>query len=106
MSYWPIKSPQRYLSLDLKACEEICPDWLLVFFELVRQHKIQSLNQGDMIGLRQPIWDAAGVVTPDRRKKVINRLERTLPKDVIEFRRRRGVVPLAGIGPKLASFHN
>ena len=59
-----------------------------------------------MIGLRKPICDAAGIVTPDRRKKVINHLERTLPKDVIEFRRRKGVVPLAVIGPKLASFHN
>ena len=106
MSFRPIKSPKRYLSLDLESCKGICPDWLMVFFELLRQHKIQNLNQGDMIGLRKPIWDAAGVVIPDRRKKVMNHLERNIPNNVFEFKRRRGVVPLAIIGPELSAFHN
>ena len=106
MAFRPIKSPQRYLSLNLKACAEICPDWLLVFFELLRQQKIQGLVPGDTIGMRKPIWDSAGITTLDRRKKVMNHLERIVPLDVIEFKRRKGVIPLAIIVPKMAEFHN
>jgi len=106
MSVRPIRSSQRYLSLNLNVCTEICPDWLLVFFELLRQHKIQGLAPGDMIEMRKPIWDAAGVITTDRRKKVMNHLARIIPRDVIEFKRLRGVIPLAIIGPKMADFHN
>ena len=29
-----------------------------------------------------------------------------VPLDVIEFKRRKGVIPLAIIGPKMADFHN
>ena len=106
MAFRPIKSSQRYLSLDLKVCTEICPDWLLVFFELLRQQKIQGLAPGDTIGMRKPIWDSAGITTLDRRKKVMDHLERMIPLDVIEFKRRKGVIPLAIIGPKMAKFHN
>ena len=106
MSVRPIRSSQRYLSLNLNISTEICPDWLLVFFELLRQQKIQGLVPGDTIGMRKPIWDSAGITTLDRRKKVMNHLERIVPLDVIEFRRRKGVIPLAIIGPKMAEFHN
>ena len=106
MSVRPIRSSQRYLSLDLNICTEICPDWLLVFFELLRQQKIQGLVPGDTIGMRKPIWDSAGITTLNRRKKVMNHLERIVPLDVIEFKRRKGVIPLAIIGPKMADFHN
>ena len=106
VSVQAFKSPQRYLSVDLKACTEICPDWVLVFFELLRQQKIQGLVPGDTIGLRKPIWDSAGITSLDRRKKVMNHLERIIPRDVIEFERRKGVIPLAVIGPKMAEFHN
>ena len=106
MSFRPIKSQQRYLSVDLNALVEISPDWLLVFLELLRQQKIQGLSSGDKIEMRKPIWDAAGVATLDRRKKVMNHLERIVPLDVIEFKRRKGVIPLAIIGPKMADFHN
>ena len=106
MSVRPIRSSQRYLSLNLNVCTEICPDWLLVFFELLRQQKIQGLAPGDTIGMRKPIWDSAGITTLDRRKKVMNHLERIVPLDVIEFKRRKGVIPLAIIGPKMAEFHN
>ena len=60
MSFRPTKSQQRYLSVDLNVCKEICPDWLLVFLELLRQQKIQGLSSGDKIEMRKPIWDAAG----------------------------------------------
>ena len=106
MAFRPIKSPQRYLSLDLKACTEICPDWLLVFFELLRQQKIQGLAPGDMIEMRKPIWDAAGVITTDRRKKVMDHLTRSLPNDVVSFKRQRGKAPNAIIGTKMAAFHS
>ncbi len=46
MSFRPIKSQQRYLSVDLNALVEIGPDWLLVFLELLRQQKIQGLCSG------------------------------------------------------------
>ena len=106
MSVRPIRSSQRYLSLDLNICTEICPDWLLVFFELLRQQKIQSLAPGDMIEMRTPIWDAAGVITTDRRKKVMDHLERVFPDDIVRFRRQRGSVPLAIVGPKMVEFHS
>mgnify|MGYP001161475738 CR=1 FL=1 len=106
MSFRPIKSQQRYLSVDLNALVEISPDWLLVFFELLRQQKIQGLCPGDMIEMRKPIWDAAGVATLDRRKKIMNHLERIITKEIFEFRRRRDIVPLAIIGPKIRAFHN
>jgi hypothetical protein len=106
MSVRPIRSSQRYLSLDLNICTEICPDWLLVFFELLRQQKIQGLAPGDMIEMRKPIWDAAGVITTDRRKKVMNHFERVFPDDIVRFRRQRGSVPLAIVGPKMAAFHS
>ena len=106
MSVRPIRSSQRYLSLNLNVCTEICPDWLLVFFELLRQQKIQSLDPGDIIEMRTPIWDAAGVVTTDRRKKVMDHLARSLPNDVVSFKRQRGSVPLAIVGPKMVEFHS
>ena len=106
MSVRPIRSSQRYLSLDLNICTEICPDWLLVFFELLRQQKIQGLAPGDMIEMRKPIWDAAGVITTDRRKKVMDHLERVFPDDIVRFRRQRGSVPLAIVGPKMVEFHS
>jgi hypothetical protein len=106
MSVRPIRSSQRYLSLDLNICTEICPDWLLVFFELLRQQKIQGLAPGDMIEMRKPIWDAAGVITTDRRKKVVNHFERVFPDDIVRFRRQRGSVPLAIVGPKMVEFHS
>ena len=106
MSVRPIRSSQRYLSLNLNVCTEICPDWLLVFFELLRQHKIQGLAPGDMIEMRKPIWDAAGVITTDRRKKVMDHLERVFPDDIVRFRRQRGSVPLAIVGPKMVEFHS
>ena len=106
MSVRPIRSSQRYLSLNLNVCTEICPDWLLVFFELLRQQKIQGLAPGDMIEMRKPIWDAAGVITTDRRKKVLNHLERVFPDDIVRFRRQRGTVPLAIVGPKMVEFHS
>ena len=106
MSVRPIRSSQRYLSLNLNVCTEICPDWLLVFFELLRQQKIQSLDPGDMIEMRKPIWDAAGVITTDRRKKVMDHLERVFPDDIVRFRRQRGTVPLAIVGPKMVEFHS
>ena len=106
MSVRPIRSSQRYLSLNLNVCTEICPDWLLVFFELLRQQKIQGLAPGDMIEIRTPIWDAAGVITTDRRKKVMNHLERVFPDDIVRFRRQRGSVPLAIVGPKMVEFHS
>jgi hypothetical protein len=106
MSVRPIRSSQRYLSLNLNVCTEICPDWLLVFFELLRQQKIQSLDPGDMIEMRKPIWDAAGVITTDRRKKVMDHLERVFPDDIVRFRRQRGSVPLAIVGPKMVEFHS
>ena len=106
MSVRPIRSSQRYLSLNLNVCTEICPDWLLVFFELLRQHKIQGLAPGDMIEMRKPIWDAAGVITTDRRKKVMDHLERVFPDDIVRFRRQRGTVPLAIVGPKMVEFHS
>ena len=106
MSVRPIRSSQRYLSLDLNICTEICPDWLLVFFELLRQQKIQGLAPGDMIEMRKPIWDAAGVITTDRRKKVMDHLARSLPNDVVSFKRQRGSVPLAIVGPKMVEFHS
>jgi len=106
MSVRPIRSSQRYLSLDLNICTEICPDWLLVFFELLRQQKIQGLAPGDMIEMRTPIWDAAGVITTDRRKKVMDHLERVFPDDIVRFRRQRGSVPLAIVGPKMVEFHS
>ena len=105
MSVRPIKSPQRYLSLDLTSCMGVCPDWLLVFFELLRQQKIQSLTAGDMIDMRKPVWDAAGVITSDRRKKVLNHLERVFLADVVSFKRRRGSVPIAILGAQMAEFH-
>ena len=106
MSVRPIRSSQRYLSLNLNVCTEICPDWLLVFFELLRQQKIQGLDPGDMIEMRKPIWDAAGVITTDRRKKVMDHLERVFPDDIVRFRRQRGSVPLAIVGPKMVEFHS
>ena len=106
MSVRPIRSSQRYLSLNLNVCTEICPDWLLVFFELLRQQKIQGLAPGDMIEIRTPIWDAAGVITTDRRKKVMDHLARSLPNDVVSFKRQRGSVPLAIVGPKMVEFHS
>ena len=106
MSVRPIRSSQRYLSLDLNICTEICPDWLLVFFELLRQQKIQGLAPGDMIEMRKPIWDVAGVITTDRRKKVMDHLERVFPDDIVRFRRQRGSVPLAIVGPKMVEFHS
>lgn len=106
MSVRPIRSSQRYLSLNLNVCTEICPDWLLVFFELLRQQKIQGLAPGDMIEMRKPIWDAAGVITTDRRKKVMGHLERVFPDDIVRFRRQRGSVPLAIVGPKMVEFHS
>ena len=106
MSVRPIRSSQRYLSLNLNVCTEICPDWLLVFFELLRQQKIQGLAPGDMIVMRKPIWDAAGVITTDRRKKVMDHLERVFPDDIVRFRRQRGSVPLAIVGPKMVEFHS
>ena len=106
MSVRPIRSSQRYLSLNLNVCTEICPDWLLVFFELLRQQKIQGLAPGDMIEMRKPIWDAAGVITTDRRKKVMDHLARSLPNDVVIFKRQRGSVPLAIVGPKMVEFHS
>ena len=106
MSVRPIRSSQRYLSLDLNICTEICPDWLLVFFELLRQQKIQGLVPGDIIEIRTPIWDAAGVITTDRRKKVMDHLERVFPDDIVRFRRQRGSVPLAIVGPKMVEFHS
>ena len=106
MSVRPIRSSQRYLSLNLNVCTEICPDWLLVFFELLRQQKIQGLDPGDMIEMRKPIWDAAGVITTDRRKKVMDHLARSLPNDVVSFKRQRGSVPLAIVGPKMVEFHS
>ena len=106
MSVRPIRSSQRYLSLNLNVCTEICPDWLLVFFELLRQQKIQGLAPGDMIEMRKPIWDAAGVITTDRRKKVVNHFERVFPDDIVRFRRQRGSVPLAIVGPKMVEFHS
>jgi len=106
MSVRPIRSSQRYLSLNLNVCTEICPDWLLVFFELLRQQKIQGLAPGDMIEMRKPIWDAAGVITTDRRKKVMDHLARSLPNDVVSFKRQRGSVPLAIVGPKMVEFHS
>jgi len=77
-----------------------------VFFELLRQQKIQSLDPGDMIEMRKPIWDAAGVITTDRRKKVMDHLERVFPDDIVRFRRQRGSVPLAIVGPKMVEFHS
>ena len=106
MSFRPIRSSQRYLSLDLNVSTEICPDWLLVFFELLRQQKILALVAGDMIEMRKPIWDAAGVITTDRRKKVLNHLERVFPDDIVRFRRQRGSVPVAIVGPKMVEFHS
>ena len=106
MSVRPIRSSQRYLSLNLNVCTEICPDWLLVFFELLRQQKIQGLAPGDIIEIRTPIWDAAGVITTDRRKKVMDHLERVFPDDIVRFRRQRGSVPLAIVGPKMVEFHS
>ena len=106
MSVRPIRSSQRYLSLNLNVCTEICPDWLLVFFELLRQQKIQGLVPGDIIEIRTPIWDAAGVITTDRRKKVMNHLERVFPDNIVRFRRQRGSVPLAIVGPKMVEFHS
>ena len=106
MSVRPIRSSQRYLSLNLNVCTEICPDWLLVFFELLRQQKIQGLDPGDMIEMRKPIWDAAGVITTDRRKKVMSHLERVFPDNIVRFRRQRGSVPLAIVGPKMVEFHS
>ena len=106
MSFRPIRSSQRYLSLNLNVSTEICPDWLLVFFELLRQQKIQTLVAGDMIEMRKPIWDAAGVITTDRRKKVLNHLERVFSIDIVRFRRQRGTVPLAIVGPKMVEFHS
>jgi hypothetical protein len=106
MSVRPIRSSQRYLSLNLNISTEICPDWLLVFFELLRQQKIQGLAPGDMIEMRKPIWDAAGVITTDRRKKVMDHLERVFPDDIVRFRRQRGSVPLAIVGPKMVEFHS
>ena len=106
MSVRPIRSSQRYLSLNLNVCTEICPDWLLVFFELLRQQKIQGLVPGDIIEIRTPIWDAAGVITTDRRKKVMDHLERVFPDDIVRFRRQRGTVPLAIVGPKMVEFHS
>ena len=98
MSFRPLKSQQRYLSVDLNALVKVSPDWLLVFLELLRQQKIQKLCPGDMIEMRKPIWDAAGVATLDRRKKVMNHLERAFPNDIISFDRRRGKVPKAIVG--------
>ena len=106
MSFRPIRSSQRYLSLDLNVCTEVCPDWLLVFFELLRQQKIQGLVPGDIIEMRKPIWDVAGVITTDRRKKVLNHFERVFPDDVVRFRRQRGSVPFAIVGPKMVEFHS
>ena len=106
MSVRPIRSSQRYLSLNLNVCTEICPDWLLVFFELLRQQKIQGLVPGDIIEIRTPIWDAAGVITTDRRKKVMDHLERVFPDDIVRFRRQRGSVPLAIFGSKMVEFHS
>ena len=106
MSVRPIRSSQRYLSLNLNVCTEICPDWLLVFFELLRQQKIQGLAPGDMIEMRKPIWDAAGVITTDRRKKVMDHLARSLPNDVVSFKRQRGKAPNAIVGTKMAAFHS
>ena len=106
MSVRPIRSSQRYLSLDLNICTEICPDWLLVFFELLRQQKILTLAAGDMIEMRKPIWDAAGVITTDRRKKVLNHFERVFSDDIVRVRRQRGCVPLAIVGPKMVKFHS
>ena len=106
MSFRPIRSSQRYLSLNLNVSTEICPDWLLVFFELLRQQKIQTLVAGDMIEMRKPLWDAAGVITSDRRKKVLNHFERVFSDDIVRVRRQRGCVPLAIVGPKMVKFHS
>ena len=106
MSFRPFKTSQRYLSLDLETCTQVCPDWLLVFFEILRQQKVQGLKAGDILEMRKPIWEAAGISSADRRKKVMNILEERIPQNVCEFKRRRGVVPLIVIGPKIAHFHN
>ena len=61
---------------------------------------------GDMIEMRKPIWDAAGVITSDRRKKVLNHFERVFSDDIVRFRRQKGIVPIAILGPKMVEFQS
>lgn len=106
MKVRPLKSSLRYLSLNLSTLDGIAPDWLLVLFEIARQAKIQNLSSGDVVELRKPIWDAAGVKSLDRRKKVIALLEKHVASEVIQIERKQGRCPKAVVGDRMGPmFH-
>lgn len=106
MKVRPMKSTTRYLSLNLDEFTGIAPDWLLVFLEITRQQKVRNLSPGDLIELRKPIWDVAGITSPNRRKKVVDHLENRIPNEIVQLVRQRGKVPIAMVGKNMAKLRN
>lgn len=100
----PFVSKQRYLSINLEKCCQIAPDWLMVFFEIVRQVRVQELKVGDELGISSPIWKSAGVMTLDRRKKILSHLEAKVPPEVFHIKRQQGRLPVVVIGAELNRF--
>jgi len=90
----------------LGALKGVAPDWLLVFFELLRIQKTRSLEAGSIIELRRPIWESAGVETLDRRKKVLTHLGNRMDPDILQIVRKRGAVPVVILGGDFARFHS
>jgi hypothetical protein len=99
----PYRTSARYLCLHLDGCHHIVPDWLMVFFEIARQVKVQKIDVGGQLTLRSPIWKSAGVESLDRRKKILAHLETKIPSDILRFDRVRGRSPVAFIGPSLTA---
>jgi hypothetical protein len=89
-----------YIRLDVSLARQIGPDWAILAFLVAHMFELGREGPNGRVKLTRPLWHAAGILTADRRKKVLDHLADKLPRDLFILHRNRGRCAEVARGPK------
>lgn len=97
-----VKQPAPFAAfvwLDLHLAARYCPDWILLVLFLFRHTAMNGTPRGREIVLRKGFYELAGITTKDRRRKVLDHLEKNVPHSICKVERQRGKCARILLGP-------
>lgn len=89
----------QFLTVERGLAVGVLPDWVVLLLLVTTMFRMGRVTADGSVELRRPLWEEAGIITPDRRKKVLDHLASRLPNDVLVLRRGRGRCASVTKGP-------
>ena len=94
-----VGNTEAYLRLDLSVASQFVPDWQMLMLFLFRHTAMNGVPEDGEIVLRNSFYRSAGIETKDRRRKVLDHIEKQVPNSICKVLRGRGKCAQIQIGP-------